>query len=106
MKVLYMLLATATLVSSCSDEPSHSDIEKKLLMEYVCPDAAKVNNMKITETRSAEGISGAKGYNYTVSGEVEWTKACDESINQTKAGFKEKFENKTVVLIKGENGWQ
>lgn len=75
-------------------------------MEYVCPDAAKMTNLKMLNKKDAEGISGAKGFTYTVSGEVEWKKSCDESINQTPAGFKEKFENKTVVLIKGENGWR
>lgn len=94
------------LISSCKKSPSDNDIKNKILTEYVCPEMARVNSLHILKTSPTDPIFGLKGYQYIVSGEVEWPKGCTEFGTTLPAGFKEKFENKTVVLIKGENGWQ
>lgn len=105
-KLLFIYFFPLVILCSCSSKPSHSDIEKKILMEYVCPETAKVNELHIVSTKDAESIMGMKGYQYTVSGEVEWKNGCDEFGTGIAPGFKEKFENKSVTLIKGEDGWQ
>ncbi len=45
--------------------------QKKTLLEYICNETSKVNGLKIESTKDAESIIGLKGYQYTVSGEVE-----------------------------------
>ncbi len=75
-------------------------------MEYVCPETAKVHGLKILNTNDAESVAGYKGYQYTVSGEVEWKDGCTDYGTRIAPGFVEKFENKSVTLIKNEEGWQ
>jgi hypothetical protein len=94
------------ILSGCSSgKPSNSDIEKKIVMEYTCPETAEVRNLNIIDTKDAEGISGAKGYEYTVSGEIVWPKGCNE-FGMVQAGHSEKFENKHVFLIEADGKWQ
>jgi hypothetical protein len=99
--VLFLVFAAA-----CSSKPSDTDIKRKLLMDYVCAETATVNGLKINSTKDAESIAGFKGYQYSVSGEVEWTKGCAEFGTGIPPGFTEKFENKQVILIKSDEGWQ
>lgn len=105
-KLFCCALSAITLFASCSSKPSHADIEKKLLMEYVCAETAKVNGLHIDDTKDAESIIGLKGFQYTVSGEVEWKAGCSDYGTRIQPGFTEKFENKTVTLIKTDDGWQ
>ncbi len=91
---------------SCSSKPSNADIEKKVLLEYICPETAKVNNLKIESSKDAESILGMKGYQYTVSGEVIWKDGCNEFGSGIAPGYTEKFANKSVTLIKTDQGWQ
>ncbi len=93
-------------IFSCKSKPSNADIEKKVLLEYVCPETAKVNSLEIIKTEPATSIFGLKGFQYVVSGEVEWPKGCTDFGTGLPAGYKEKFDSKTVTLIKTEEGWQ
>jgi hypothetical protein len=91
-------------ITSCNNKPSDNDIKKKILLEYVCAENAQVNDLKIVHTKDAESIAGLKGYEYVVQGEVEWTKGCQEFGAMLLPGQREKFEDKRVFLIKGEDG--
>jgi hypothetical protein len=91
---------------SCKGKPSEADISKKILLEYVCPENAKVNSLKITNTKETESLFGLPALQCTVSGEVEWLNGCDEAFGNLPAGYKEAFSNKTVTLVKTDNGWQ
>lgn len=103
--ILGSSLALVILSSCGGGKPSNSDIEKKIVMEYTCPETAEVRNLNIVDTKDAEGISGAKGYEYTVSGEVVWPKGCNE-FGTVQPGHSEKFENKHVFLIEADGKWQ
>ena len=105
-KFLFLCFFSIIFLCSCSSKPSNADIEKKVLLEYVCPETAKVNGLTIVSTKDAESIMGMKGYQYSVSGEVEWKNGCNEFGTGIAPGFTEKFENKSVTLIKTEEGWQ
>ena len=98
--------AAILLFCSCKKTPSDKDIAKKVLMDYVCPETAKVNSLKVLKTSSTTSIFGLKGYQFVVSGEIEWPEGCNEFGTGLPAGYKEKFDNKSVVLIKSEAGWQ
>lgn len=100
------LLSIVVIFSSCKSKPSEKEIAKKLLLEYVCPDNAKVNSLKIIDTKQTQTFLGTPALEYTVSGEVEWAGGCDEAFGNLPAGYKEKFENKTVILAKTDEGWQ
>ena len=100
-------LFTILFLTACKSKPSENDIKKKILLEYICPETARVNDLKILSTKDAEAIFGNKGYEYRVSGEIEWTGGCREFGSQLPPGHTEKFENKTVFLIKTDDGtWQ
>ena len=94
------------LFYSCKSKPSNADIEKKILLEYTCAETAKVNSLQIMKSSPTTSLLGFKGYEYLVSGEVEWPAGCTEFGTAVPSGYKEKFENKTVVLIKSDAGWQ
>jgi hypothetical protein len=89
---------------SCHGKPSDNDIKKKILLEYICAENARVNDLKIVNTKDAESIAGLKGFEYQVEGEVEWTGGCQEFGAMLPPGHKEKFTDKSVFLIKGEDG--
>lgn len=90
----------------CKSKPSEADISKKILFEYVCPENAKVNNLKISDTKETESLFGLPALQFTVSGEIEWLQGCDEAFGDLPAGYKEAFDHKTVTLVKTDNGWQ
>jgi len=94
------------LFCSCKSKPSEKDISKKILLEYVCPENAKVDNLKIIDTKKTESFFGLPALQYTVSGEVEWMNGCDEAFGNLPAGYKEAFDRKTVTLVKSDDGWQ
>lgn len=100
------LFFIAFSVCSCKSNPSEKDISKKILLEYVCPENAKVNALKISDAKETETLLGMPALQYTVSGEVEWATGCDEAFGTLPSGYKEPFKNKTVTLIKSDNGWQ
>jgi hypothetical protein len=108
MKTLFLFCMILSLISfcSCKSKPSKEDISKKILLEYVCPENAKVDGLQIMNTKETESLFGLPALQYTVSGEVEWMNGCDEAFGNLPAGYKEQFSNKTVTLVKGENGWQ
>ena len=108
MKTIFKACAVFTLIlfCSCKSKPSEADISKKILLEYVCPENAKVNNLKVLDTKKTESVFGLPALQYTVSGEVEWLNGCDEAFGNLPAGYKEAFDRKTVTLVKTDNGWQ
>ena len=97
-------LLLVLFLASCQGKPSDNDIKKKILLEYICADGAKVNNLKIISTKDAQSFAGLKGFEYQVSGEMEWTNGCREFGAMLPPGHKEPFDNKQVVLIKGDDG--
>jgi hypothetical protein len=100
------LLFAIIFFCSCKSKPSQEDISKKILFEYVCPENAKVNNLKIINTKKTESLFGLPALQYTVSGEVEWSRGCDEAFGNLPAGYKEPFDNKIITLVKSDDGWQ
>lgn len=94
------------LFSSCKTTPSHKDIEKKILFEYACAETAKINSLEIVKSSPTTTLFGLKGYEFIVNGEVEWPAGCTEFGTSLPSGYKEKFDNKRVVLVKSEQGWQ
>src|SRR5687767_7986998 len=99
-------IVTLLLLSSCSGKPTREDITRKLLEQYVCKDAAEVNNLKVIKTEETRSTGGPHILRYTLSGEVEWTKGCMESGTNTPPGTKEKFE-RLLTLYKADDGsWE
>ena len=94
------------LFYSCASKPAEADIKKKILLDYTCPETVQVSSITINSTKEATSFIGLKGYEYTVSGEVVWKDGCNEFGTSLPPGYKEKFENKKVVLIKGDEGWR
>ncbi|MEO8765642.1 MAG: hypothetical protein ABI416_15185 [Ginsengibacter sp.] len=105
-KLLPFCLIILIFLTSCNSKPSNADIEKKILLEYTCAETAKVNSLQIVKSSPTTSILGFKGFEYLVSGVVEWPSGCTEFGTALPSGFKEKFENKTVTLIKSNEGWQ
>lgn len=105
-KLLFASFIILLAFGSCKSKPSNADIEKKVLSEYTCAQTAKVNSLQIIKSSPTTSLLGFNGIEYLVSGEVEWPAGCSEFGTALPAGYKEKFDNKTVVLIKGDEGWQ
>lgn len=103
-RFIFYCLLVAFLCSCGGGKPPDSEIKKKILMSYVCNETATVNNLTIHETKDAESIGGNKGYEYVVSGEIEWKEGCREFGMNAEPGRTERFENKRVFLIKGDDG--
>lgn len=99
---LYLVICIA--FCSCNTGPPEKDISRCLLRIYDCGEYAKVNSLKIISSEKEE-FMGSEMYKVVVSGEVEWTSDCRSFMGQLRAGDKQKFENKTVVMEKGPNGW-
>jgi hypothetical protein len=104
-QILFYLLVVL-LFCSCKSKPSDADIKRKILLDYTCPETVQVSFMQINNTEVATSFIGLKGYEYTVSGEVEWKEGCNDFGTNLPRGYKEKFANKKVILIKGEEGWR
>ena len=104
--LLFLCLILLVFIFGCKSKPSGKDIERKILLEYVCAEKAKVNSLEIVSTSPTTSLFGYKGYEYVVSGEIEWPTGCTEFGTSLPSGYREKFDNKRVVLIKGEDGWQ
>lgn len=103
---MLMCFISTLFLFGCKNKPSDKDIAKKILIEYTCAETAKVNSLEIVKSSPTTSIFGFKGYEYIVSGEVEWPTGCTEFGTALPAGYKEKFDNKRVVLIKSDDGWQ
>ena len=97
---------SALLLCSCSKKPGEADIKRKIVLDYACPETVQVNSLKITRAKETTSFIGLKGYEYTVTGEVFWKDGCNEFGHSLKPGKKEKFDNKIVILIKGDEGWR
>jgi hypothetical protein len=96
----------ALILYGCSNKPGESDIKRKIVLDYPCPETVQVSRLEVTSTKETTSFIGLKGYEYTVTGEVFWTNGCNEFGHSLKPGQKEKFENKIVILIKGDEGWR
>ena len=101
-----VLVIIATCFCSCAAKPSETDITKKILLEYVCPENATVEGLKIISLKETRSLLGLPALQYTVSGEIEWMNGCDETFSNMPAGYKEAFQNKTITLVKVNDNWQ
>ena len=101
-----LLLLSSIVLYSCGGKPSETDIKKKILLEYVCNETAKVNDLKILKTEETETVVGNKAYKYTVSGEVEWPDGCTEFGTRLEPGRKETFEKVVYLGSDGNGKWQ
>ncbi len=108
MKTIFISLFAFIAFSfcSCKSKPTEQDISKKILLDYVCPENAKINGLKVLDTKETQSLFGLPALQYTVSGEIEWSNGCDEAFGNLPAGYKEAFDRKTVTLVKNDNGWQ
>ncbi len=103
---LFLSVFVTCLLLSCSGKPSEKDINKKILLEYVCAETAKVDDLKILKTEETESTGNPPIFRYTVTGEVAWPDGRTEMGTNTAAGAKEKFK-KEVTLAKTDDGdWQ
>ena len=94
------------LLTGCHGNPSKEDITRKLLQQYVCADAAEINDLKILKTEETKSTGGPHIFRYTVSGEVAWPDGCTEKGTNTPAGTREKFE-RLLTLYKSSSGeWE
>lgn len=100
------LIIIAACFCSCTEKPSEKDIAHKILLEYVCPEAAKVDDLKIINLKETQSLLGLPALQYTVSGEIEWINGCSDAFSNLPAGYKEAFQNKTVTLVKVNDNWQ
>ena len=103
---LFSFLLVVILFCSCNSKPSESAISKKIMQDYVCMETGQVESLKIIDQQDAETISDAKGYVYTVSGEVVWEEGCKEFGMGVPPGFRERFENKKVYLVNIDGEWR
>lgn len=102
----FMLLSASLFLYSCSGSPSEGDIKKKILLEFVCNETAKVNGLKILETEETETVAGRKAYRYKVSGQVEWPSGCTEFGTRLEPGRTEEFEKNIYLGSDGNGNWQ
>lgn len=91
---------------SCKRKPTNDDISKKILLEYVCADNAKIDGLKIINEKETQSLFGLPAVQFTVSGFIEWANGCDEAFGALPPGYKEPFNNKLVTLVKSDKGWQ
>jgi hypothetical protein len=102
----FLFCAILLSFCSCGGKPSKSDISRKILLDYVCNETAKVNNLKILRTEKTESTGEPPMFRYAVSGEVEWPDGCTESGTTTPPGTKEKFERLVTLYQSDEGQWQ
>jgi len=103
---IYCLFLLSFSLYSCKKKPTDADISKKILLEYVCADNAKVDDLKIIDEKETQNIFGLPAVQFTVSGFVEWINGCDETFATLPPGYKEPFRNKLITLVKNNDGWQ
>ena len=99
---LFLLLS----IGSCTGRPSEKDISKKLLLDYVCNETAKVNGLKILKTEKTESTGQPPIFHFTVQGEVEWPDGCQEFGSTTPPGTREKFERLVTLYKTDEGNWE
>ena len=105
-KSLFLFLIVTISFSACSGKPSEQDIKDKILLGYLCPESARVNDLTILKTEETKGTDNPHVFTYSVRGEIEWPDGCKLMGSGIQAGTKEKIE-KTVTLTKSGNGrWQ
>ncbi|HYF30637.1 MAG TPA: hypothetical protein VD993_05935 [Chitinophagaceae bacterium] len=104
--IIGFLLASSIILYSCSGKPSEADIKKKILLEYVCNETAKVNSVTILKTEETETIVGNKAYKYTVSGEISWPDGCTEYGTRLEPGRTDQFEKVIYLGNDGDGNWQ
>ena len=105
-KQFLFYVITALFLCSCSNKPGAEDIKRKIVLDYACPETVQVNILVINDTKETVSFISLKSFEYAVSGEVIWKDGCNEFGHSLKPGYKEKFENKTVILLKGDEGWR
>jgi len=80
----------ALLLYSCSNKPGETDIKRKIVLDYACPETVQVSSLKITGTKETTSFIGLNGYEYTVTGEVFFGTAdkgiCSYRADATEGG--------------------
>lgn len=104
-KTFSAVLVLSILFTACSSKPSVEEIKKKILLEYVCRESAKVSKLEVLEEKEKKTMFGGKGIEFLVTGEVEWPSGCKAFGARVGPGYKESF-NKRVFMVKVDNGWQ
>jgi translation elongation factor EF-1beta len=105
-KLICCLFLLSFSLYSCKKKPTDDDISKKILLEYICADNAKIDGLKIIDEKETQSLFGLPAIQFTVSGFVEWIDGCDETFGMLPRGYKEPFTNKLVTLVKSNDGWQ
>lgn len=89
---------------SCNNKPSDKDIASRVLDEYVCRETAKVITLNIIDSKETKTFLGGPAYQVIVSGEVSWPTGCREFGTNIPSGYSEKFTEKSITLVKDEEG--
>jgi len=89
---------------SCNNKPSEKDISNRVLDEYVCRETAEVTSLSILDSKETKTFLGGPAYQVVVSGEVYWPTGCGEFGTNIPSGYREKFERKTLTMVKDQEG--
>jgi hypothetical protein len=92
-------------MASCKDQPSEKEISQCILNSYTCGNYAKINHLQIINSH-IDNFMGTKSCTVYVNGEIEWLSNCQTGFfSVIPAGKREVFQNKSVFLVKMDNGW-
>jgi hypothetical protein len=105
-KAACLIAVFAILIAGCASKPSKQDISSKLLLDYICNEKARVNDLKILKTEETESTGEPPIFRYTISGEIEWPDGCTESGSNTPPGTKEKFKRLITLYKTHEGKWE
>ncbi|GEM_PF-2459453 len=104
-KILCGLIISAVVLYGCSNSPSDDEIKRCVLKEYDCGNYARINSIKVVNSRKIKDFMGQEEYEVYVDGEIEWTNDCQSFLQTIQAGHKERFLNKAIVMAKMDKGW-
>lgn len=104
-KLIFVPFIFMLVFVSCHNKPSEAAVQSCLLKQYDCSDHAKIISFKVENSAPIPEYMGTKGYEFIVSGQIEWTADCQSLFQVIPAGHIEAFQDKHVVLVKMDNGW-
>ncbi|MBS1746041.1 MAG: hypothetical protein JST21_07725 [Bacteroidetes bacterium] len=106
MKTFLPYFLITVIITGCNKEPTSEDISRKILTEYVCPENARVEGLKIIKQTETQSLLGKPALQLIVSGEIVWQDGCNETFAVLSKGHKEAFNNINIMLIKEEGEWK